>query len=377
MIAAGGTGGHVFPALAAAEAALDLNPAVQLSYVDSVEDFARPLVERAALPFAHLDQVRAGPLNGVSLLKRVRSIFEIAIGTVQAWILVRRRHPDALLLTGGWVGLPVALAARLHGVPSLIYLPDIEPGLAIRRLQPLVHAVACTVADSRAYFPKNARVIVTGYPIRKAMRAATREQAQIHFQLDAQRPTLLVFGGSRGARTINHALLDGLPRLLAAGLQVIHVTGSTDWEALQKQIDGLRTQYDLGGYRAFPFLHEEMGLAMAASDLTVCRGGASALGELPAFGLPAIVVPYPYAWRYQKVNADWLAERGAALVLRDEDMADQLTDAILNLINDPTRLHSMREAARSLATPEGAASPDGARNLAQQLLEFAESRTQS
>lgn len=374
MIAAGGTGGHVYPALAAAEAVLDGSPDAHLHYVDSVGDFARPLVEAAHIHFATFDQVRAGPLSGVSLMRRLNSLFQLAAGTLQAWRLIGRYRPQALLLTGGWVGFPVALAAWLRRIPALIYLPDIEPGLAIKRLQPFARSVAVTVADSKQFIPEQ-KMVVTGYPIRKEMRAATREGGIAYFKLDADRKTLLVFGGSRGARTINQAVLKILPDLLAADLQIIHVTGTLDWEQIQSQLAALHGSLD--HYHPFPYLHSEMGWAMAASDLCVSRAGASTLGELPHFGLPSILVPYPFAWRYQKTNADWLAERGAALVMRDEDMETRLLSEIRALINDTARLNSMRAAAFALAQPEGAASPDGARNLAGELLRLAETRTKA
>jgi UDP-N-acetylglucosamine--N-acetylmuramyl-(pentapeptide) pyrophosphoryl-undecaprenol N-acetylglucosamine transferase len=144
--------------------------------------------------FAAHEEVSAGPLHGVSLLQMLKSTGLMAAGVVQALRLMVKHRPAALLLTGGWVGLPVALAARMRGVPSLIYLPDIEPGLAIRRLEPLAQRVAVTVADSAAYFPRKHKIVVTGYPIRSGMRAAAREAGRAHFGLDPARPVLLVFG---------------------------------------------------------------------------------------------------------------------------------------------------------------------------------------
>lgn len=336
-------------------------------------DFARPLVDESNIPFAHVDQVRSGPLNGVSLWRRLNSIVQSSIGTIQAWRLIGKHKPQALLLTGGWVGLPIALAARLRGVPALIYLPDIEPGLAIKRLTPLAHKVAATTQESRRYFP-HGKVVVTGYPIRESIRSATREAGIAHFQLDLHKETLLVFGGSRGARSINTAILDILPELLADGLQIIHVTGTLDWEEIEKRRSDLSQKHELAHYHAFPYLHDDMGMAMAAADLAICRSGASTLGELPLFGLPAILVPYPYAWRYQKVNADWLAERGAAVVIADETMKTDLLMTIRNLRNDATRLNSMKVAASALTQPEGAHSPDGASNLAREILNLVEAR---
>ncbi len=372
MIAAGGTGGHVYPALAAAEALLELRPNAELSFVGSVGGFERPLIQDAGLPFQHYDEVRAGPLHGVRPHTAAMSAAQLTAGTAQAVGLLRRRRPDALLLTGGWVGLPAALAARALNRPALIYLPDIEPGLAIKRLAPLVRRVAITVPDSAAYFPAS-KTVVTGYPVRASMRQATRAAGQAHFKLDPARPALLVFGGSRGARTINQAVLAAAPELIAAGAQIVHVTGALDWEADSARHAVLAAEDPLlaAHYRLFPYLRDDMGLAMAAADLALCRSGASTLGELPLFGLPAILVPYPYAWRYQKTNADWLAARGAGLVMRDEDMARDLLPTLRELLSDETRLAEMRANAGALAQPEGANSADGAYNLARELLRLA------
>lgn len=364
MIAAGGTGGHVYPAIAVAEVLLQRG--AELSFVGSVGGFERPLLDEAGIQFAHYDEVRAGPLHGVGVLRALVSLANLTLGTIQALRLVRRCKPDALLLTGGWVGLPVALAAWLLRVPSLIYLPDIEPGLAIRILQRFARRIATTVPDSAVFFPVG-KTVATGYPVRAGMvRAAqsstARQQAIERFGLDPSRKTLLVFGGSRGARSINEALLKILPELLADGLQVIHVTGTLDWEQMQSRRMALpETQH----YHAYAYLHDEMALAFACADLALCRSGASTLGELPLFGLPAILVPYPYAWRYQKVNAEWLAERGAALFMVDAAMGETLLQTIRTLMEDDARLNSMSAAAAALAQP------DGAFNVARELLRLA------
>jgi undecaprenyldiphospho-muramoylpentapeptide beta-N-acetylglucosaminyltransferase len=350
MIAAGGTGGHVYPAIAIAEALMSQYPGVSLSFVGSVDGFERPLMAEAGIPFAHYDEVRAGPLVGVSPLRMLWSMVQLAIGTLQALWLVGRRRPKSLLLTGGWVGLPVALAAWLWRVPILIFLPDIEPGASIRGLRRFARRIALTVADSKTYFPTQ-DTVVTGYPLRRQMREATREAAIRHFGLDPARKTLLVFGGSRGARAINYALLDALPVLLEDGLQVIHVTGTLDWPDIEARRKALA---DVTHYHAFPYLHQEMGLAMAGADVVVSRSGASVLGEFPLYGLAAILIPYPHAWRYQKVNADYLAERGAAVRLDEADMKALLVDTIRSILNDPARLATMGAASRALAMPDGA-----------------------
>ncbi len=336
-----------------------LYPGVKLGFVGVIGGFERPLVSSSALPFVSYDEVRAGPLNGVGRLRQLRSLFELVIGTLQAWVLMARRRPNAILLTGGWCGFPVSIAGWLWRVPMLIYLPDIEPALTIKALRPFARRVALTAEASRQFFPNN-QTAVTGYPVRRALRLATRDEALRHFKLDPARKTLLVMGGSRGARAINNALLDALPELLNDGVQIIHITGTLDWTEIEARRNVLP---DAAHYHAFPYLHGDMGLALAAADLAVSRAGASVLGEFPLFGLPAVLIPLPYFWRYQRVNADYLAEKGAALHLDESNLAHELLPTLRALLNDPTRLAAMGEAARKAAPPDGAA--NAARELAQ------------
>ncbi|MFN8527606.1 MAG: UDP-N-acetylglucosamine--N-acetylmuramyl-(pentapeptide) pyrophosphoryl-undecaprenol N-acetylglucosamine transferase [Anaerolineae bacterium] len=376
MIAAGGTGGHVYPALAIAEALLAHRPDVRLTFVGGTDDFARPLVDAAHLPFEHIDQVRSGPLHGVPLTRQIVSVVQLALGTLQAIRLIRQRKPSALLLTGGWVGLPAALAARMLGLPRLMYLPDIEPGLTIKVLRPLVNRVAVTAAESAPFFEAN-KMIVTGYPIRQRMLEQAQKDGRAEgmkfFGLDPSRRTLLVWGGSRGARTINTALMSMLPDLLTLPIQVIHVTGTLDWEVLVEHKMMLERQYPdrMMHYHAYPYLHDEMGLAFACADLEVCRSGASVLGEVPLFKLPAVLVPYPFAWRYQKVNADYLAGHGAAILMPDETMDTHLLSTIRELLLEhPEKLEAMRSAAGAI-TQEA---DEGAWNVAQELVRLSGER---
>lgn len=279
-------------------------------------------------------------------MKIVSSLFKTAAGVVQSWRVLGKRKPDVVLMTGGWVGLPVAVAAWLRRVPIVIFLPDIEPALSIKVLRPFATRIAVTTEASAPYVPAS-KMVVTGYPLRQSVVAAQRRQASAHFGLDASKRTLLVFGGSRGARSINIAVIDALPDLLARGdLQIIHVTG---------ELDAARADAARGtpGYHPYAYLHDDMGLAMAAADLCVCRSGASTLGELPYFGLPALLVPYPHAWRYQKVNADYLAQRGAAQILPDESLGE-LASAVRALLDAPGKLANMRAAALALRQDDAA-----------------------
>lgn len=295
------------------------------------------------------------------------SAFKLIQGIAQSWRIIGREKPQAIFSTGGWASLPIALTAWVRRVPMMIYLPDIEPALTINILRRFAHKVAITVPESARFFA-NGQTIVTGYPLRQEMTQATRQAGQAHFKLNPEKKTLLVFGGSRGARAINIALGEILPQLLARGdVQILHITGTLDWERMQNQVAPFKDHPD---YHAFDYLHDEMGLAFAAADLAICRAGASILGEFPFFQLPSILIPLAYQWHYQQVNADYLAERGAAIHLDENNVAAQLLPTIERLLDHPAQLEAMRVKITALGYPEG--HPQGAENVANALLALAE-----
>jgi UDP-N-acetylglucosamine--N-acetylmuramyl-(pentapeptide) pyrophosphoryl-undecaprenol N-acetylglucosamine transferase len=352
LVCAGGTGGGIYPALTAVSTlqSSGLNRE-QILWVGVAGEMEEDLIPRAGLPLA---TIRGGPIVGVPLGKRVKNLAKLTWSVGTASRLIRRFQPDIMLMTGGYLAAPVALAARMQAVPIVIFLPDVEPGSAIKTLMPLAQKVACTIDLSSPYVPAE-KMIVTGYPVRPEILAAaqlSREQALAQFDLRADRPTLLVFGGSRGSWNINKALLDNLPRLLAE-IQIIHVSGTLTWPQVEAQAAALPAEWQ-PYYRPYPYLHERMGAAFRAADLTLARAGASMLGECPAFALPAILVPLTFAWRYQKVNADYLSERGAAVQSTDERLPTELAALVLDLLADDRRLKAMQTAARSLAQPEAA-----------------------
>jgi UDP-N-acetylglucosamine--N-acetylmuramyl-(pentapeptide) pyrophosphoryl-undecaprenol N-acetylglucosamine transferase len=242
-------------------------------------------------------------------------------------------------------------------------VPDIEPGLALKVLARLADHIAVTAEESRAFLPARTPVTVTGYPVRSDMAGWDKQKALQVFGLSSDLPVLLVYGGSSGARSINRALLSVLPELLKE-MQIIHLSGRLDWaeiESAREQLSGhSREEADLTQrYRAFPYLHAEMGAALVAADLVVSRAGASTLGEFPQAGLPAVLVPYPYAWRYQKVNADYLVQRGAAVIVADEDLPQRLAPVVRELMQNATRREQMRQAMYTLKRPEAAQSIAG------------------
>ena len=324
-------------------------PSAEITYVGGEGGVEERLVTRAGLRFVG---VPAGGVHGLAPWRASSNLVKLIRGWGGAFRLGHRERPAALFATGGYASVPVALAAWALRVPILVYLPDVEPGLAIRFIACLATRVAVTVEDSRAYFPAR-KVIVTGYPVRAEFHGLDRAEARTSLGLVADEPVLLVMGGSRGARPINQALSGVLEQVLGLA-QVVLMSGQLDWPWVAERREALPETLK-ARYHAFPYLHEEMGAALAAADLAVCRAGAMTLGELPFFGLPAVLVPYSHAWRYQRVNADWLVERGAAVRLDDGRLAEELLPTVRRLLSDRAALVEMSERMRTLARPEAAA----------------------
>jgi UDP-N-acetylglucosamine:LPS N-acetylglucosamine transferase len=315
------------------------------------------LVKRENVAF---QAIPAAGVHGVGLRSLPGNLYRLVRGTLASHRIVRSFKPDVLLLTGGYVAAPMVLAAR--NIPTVLFVPDIEPGMALNFLAPFAHRIALTTEDSLAFFPakklrRKAQISVTGYPVRPGLvdmnRQAAAKTAKDFFKLEDGLPVLLVTGGSRGTLSINQAILAHLSELLGY-CQVIHIIGERDWGLNNKfQTANISLPAHLASrYHAYPYLHEEMAVALACADLVISRAGASILGEYPSIGLPAILVPYPYAWRYQKVNADFLVRHNAAVMLPDSELDTKLLPLIIGLFNQPEKLETMRKAMRSLYKPQ-------------------------
>ncbi len=370
LICAGGTGGGVYPALAVLQA---MGYKIRVRTVDEGSDLASrlspsptemsilwvggsggmevELVRKFGLP---VETIPAAGIHGVGWNALPGNLWQLARGYRRARIIIRNYRPTALFFTGGYVAVPLAIAGRK--IPSVLYVPDIEPGLALKALARFADRIALSAEETRSFFSPDKNMIVTGYPTRPDLKAWNKDEARKKLDLSLDLPTLLVFGGSKGARSINRALLTVLSDLLVE-MQVIHITGNLDWpevEAARIELTHKLPADRMNRYRAFPYLHEEMGAALSIADLVLSRAGASSLGEFPLFGLPAILVPYPYAWRYQQVNAQYLAQRGAAVVVNDADLPTQLLPVVQDLIRDTPRRDRMRQSMLLLARPEAA-----------------------
>lgn len=342
----------MYPALAVAGA---LGKRAEVLWIGGEGGMEVSLVRRAGLPFS---AIPAAGLHGVGLRALPGNMWRLLRGYFAARREIERYRPDVMFFTGGYVAVPVAMAGR--EIPQAIFVPDVEPGLALRVVSRMAKLVMVTSERSLTYYPESKRMVVTGYPVRSELKEKNRKQGREMLGLDPDQVTLLVFGGSRGARSINHALWRILPKLVEQ-CQIVHITGELDWPDVDEARKDLAGGFE-SRYRAFAYLHEEMGAALAAADLVISRAGASTMGEFPLFGLPAILVPYPHAWRYQKVNAEYLVSQGAAIELADETLDQTLLPTVLSLLEERERLQEMASAARHMAIP------DAANKIASELL---------
>jgi undecaprenyldiphospho-muramoylpentapeptide beta-N-acetylglucosaminyltransferase len=356
LICAGGTGGGVYPALAVLQALKnEVDPANELFmlWIGSEGGMEADLVSRAGIPY---DCIPAAGLHGVGVRALPGNAVRLLRGYRKAKQIIENYNPDVLFFTGGYIAAPVAVAGAR--IPTLTFVPDIEPGIALKFLRRFSDRVALSAPVSKVYFPRQRGTFISGYPVRNDLNVMHKGQARDFFKLDNNLPVILVMGGSSGARSINNALIKALPELLQI-TNVIHISGRLDWPTISARYNEMLGSNDIGQlissrYRVFPYLHEEMSAAYSTADLILSRAGASILGELPLFGLPAILVPYPYAWHYQKQNADYLIEKGAAQLLLDHELPEKLFIAIKELLSNEAALHSMSRAMSSLRRPDAA-----------------------
>jgi UDP-N-acetylglucosamine--N-acetylmuramyl-(pentapeptide) pyrophosphoryl-undecaprenol N-acetylglucosamine transferase len=339
----------VYPLLVVAQALQERDSEVEILYVGHAEGLEAAIVGRTDLPFRTVD---AGPIRGASPVALARNLRQLWRGYHQARALCAAWSADVVATTGSYVSVPVALAAKRAGVPVLVYLPDLEPGLAVRLQARFADRIAVSFEEVRQHFRED-KVWVSGYPVRSEIRKADRGSAYETLGLSRARRTLLGLGGSRGARAVNEALVGILPDLLP-DYQVIHISGELDWpwiETYRGTLDPELTRW----YHPYPYLHgQQLAAAFAASDLAVARAGAATMAEFPAVGLPSVLVPYPHSGRHQQPNADLMVRHGAAVCIDNADLPDQLKPTVLRLLADEDALARMGEQARALARPMAA-----------------------
>jgi UDP-N-acetylglucosamine--N-acetylmuramyl-(pentapeptide) pyrophosphoryl-undecaprenol N-acetylglucosamine transferase len=343
ILAGGGTGGHVIPALAIANE-LKKSYGAEILFIGTARGIENRLVPAAGYP---LQLVRVGALKNVSLLTRAKTAFDLPRAMWDASRMLNKFAPDVVIGVGGYASGPAMLAAVLKHIPTLAFEPNVVPGFANRIVARFVSAAAVHFEETAKYF-RHAEV--AGVPVRHAF----FEIPVLSKKIRGGAPTVLVFGGSQGAHAINEAMIRCLPELRrqAPGIHIIHQTGERDYNDALARYQSLAA----GDWaEVFKFI-EDMPAAFARADVVVCRSGASTVAEITAAGKPAIFVPFPRAADdHQRVNAEALARAGAAVVVEESKLDGVwLAETIAALLCDSSRLARMSVAGRALAHPNAA-----------------------
>lgn len=349
IVSGGGTGGHIYPALAIISEIKNRVPDAEILYVGTEKGLESKIVPASGLAFKTID---VSGIDRSSLLKAGKSVVKFPTSFFQARSILKEFQPDIIVGTGGYVSFPIVLAGTYFGVKTIIHEQNAIPGLANRQLSKRVNRVLLTFEEANRYLSAE-NTKVCGLPVRKEIMSVNRDQAFAKLGFDKSIFTLLAFGGSLGAMTINKAMLDFIDRSRKERMQIIWITGQASFEEMQEQIDR-RPDFKTMQIKLMlmPYMYN-MEEALAVADLAVCRAGASTVTELEQLGLPAILVPYPYAAEnHQEKNARALVDKKAALMVIDEFLdGDTLYQKVQELIKNPEQLKEMGQNMLKQAKP--------------------------
>ena len=342
MITGGGTGGHTSPAVAIIEELRKRDPRLAVQWVGCRNGIEERVARHHDIPF------RSVPVEGWPRGRSLRKLWaaaKLAFGVVRALLYVLRFHPQAVIGVGGYVSLPLCLAAQRLDKPTILHEQNKRLGMANQLLAPRATRLLLSYPETLGEYPKD-KAAVVGNPVRAAF-AAPPEKRAARNQLDADIPVILVSGGSQGAHTINQAMMDAVPQFGAEEIQILWMTGKADAAEARTIAEAARARVD-----TFTFI-DDMVTACAAADLMVGRAGASSTAEIAMLGKPSILIPFAHATdNHQHQNALAFKEAGAAILLDDADCTgDTLAHLLRETIADPARLEAMAQAAGGLARP--------------------------
>ena len=356
ILAGGGTGGHLYPALAIADEVRSTDPQAAIVFVGTKDRIESRVVPQKGYELRVI--WTAGVQRRLSL-KNLLVPVKLAVSLIQSFFVINRVKPDVVVGTGGYVCGPVLLAASLLGIPIVIHESNSLPGITTRILAGRATKVFLGFEDAARHLKRKDNLEFVGTPTRKGFSHAGREQGLAAFSLDREKTTVLIFGGSLGASSLNKAILPMIDMLINSGTQVIWQTGSEHYDSIRGQLED-----KLVGWVG-PFI-DNMELAYAAADVVVCRAGATTIAELTCIGKAAILVPYPFAAEdHQTYNAQSLVNAGAAEMIRDADLSQRLESVLMNIVNNKALQESMAAAGKRLGKP------DAGRIVADYILQLA------
>ena len=345
LFAGGGTGGHLFPALAIAEAVQQSDPNVQISFVGTSDKLEARIVPTYGFDFY---PIWISGFRRTFSLDNILFPLKVLVSLVQSWKILRRVQPDVVVGTGGYVCGPVLYAATKKKIPTLMQEQNSYPGITTRLLASRVDEMHITFERSKAYLRDVKNIFLSGTPVRTSIRRIDEQHARRKFGIPPKRKTLFVFGGSQGSSAINRAIAACLPMLIDNNIHVLWQTGASEFE----QMKAFAVSH-------FPYVSphafiSEMHAAYSAADLVVCRSGASSLSEIMALGVASVLIPYPSAAaNHQYENARSLADEDAAILLEEKEL-QKLPEILLSLLFDERRLRDMRSRVSRMARGEAA-----------------------
>ena len=353
IVSGGGTGGHIYPALTIVRAIQKKISDAEFLYVGTKDGLEADIVPKEGLAFETVNiQGFKRSLTPENLVRGAQAFG----GVVKAMSIVRRFKPDVAVGTGGYVCGPILLASSLMGIPTLIQEQNVMPGVTNRLLSRFVSCIAMGTKEAAEHFPKGKRVF-TGNPIREEVMKARSEDGKKMFGLDPKAKTVLVSGGSRGARSINRAMIGVLAHYAGrSGVQILHVTGKVGYDETLENLREAGVDLSAAGNLFIePYLYN-MPQALACADVAVFRAGAIGIAELTARGVPSVLVPYPFAAaNHQEMNARAIASAGAARMILDRELtAERLLSVLAELLSEDAKLKRMAKAATKLGRPKAA-----------------------
>lgn len=352
LLAGGGTGGHIYPAVTIARGLQARVPDCEILFVGTQQGLEKDIIPKEGFPFRTIDVQGMQRKWGWDTLRTIGKLFK---ALEQSRRILREFQPDVVVGTGGYVCGPVVLMASLLRIPAAIQEQNVIPGMTNKILSRFVKLVLVGFAEAARYFPPGIKIAAPGNPVRPDIINAERDGGLRAFGLNPHKRTILVAGGSRGARTINEAMLQ-VYRDFAddKDVQILHVTGNSEYEALKAKTkeDGISFQKG-GNIILVPYLYN-MPEALAAADMIVYRAGAVGLAEIAVRGLPAVLIPYPYAAEnHQEYNARLVEQKGAAAVITDKELTGELlSQTIRHLLSEPGKLAQMAMASHKLGRPQ-------------------------
>lgn len=354
IISGGGTGGHIYPALAIAKGIETRYPKTKILYVGTNQGLEADIVPKAGYS---LETINVSGLKRQLSVKNCRAIWQAGWGLYQAAKLMRRFKPDLVIGTGGYVCGPVVMAAAIKKIPTLIHEQNALPGVTNRILARFVTGVAVTFKDSVQRFSGRVNINLTGLPVRPELFSVNKKEAYFSLGLNPKKPVLLVFGGSRGAQRINAAMIKVTQTLQQyTKVQLLHATGQIGYDQHIKDLESVGiSSTNRDNIIIRPYLYN-MPAALAVADLVICRAGATTLAEITALGLPSILVPYPYAAEnHQEFNARALTGCGAAVMILDQKLTGTVLMTNISKLLLPVQskqLSKMAAESLKLARPK-------------------------